>query len=128
MLIVLILGLVAGIGMVMVQCLWLTPRLDNRWFSVLFRTDFQSCSSAALYDSVVGKLFTLADATRVWPGHDYKGQSVSTIGWEKRHNARLANRSKEAFAALMAALDLPKPKLIDIAVPANQDLGLPHGA
>ena len=92
------------------------------------RTDFQSGSSAALFDSVVGKLFALPDATRVWPGHDYKGQSVSTIGWEKRHNARLANRSKEEFGALMAALNLPKPKLIDIAVPANQNLGLPHGA
>lgn len=92
------------------------------------RTDFQSGSSAALFDSVVGKLFTLPDTTRMWPGHDYKGQSVSTIGWEKRHNARLANRSKEDFSALMATLDLPKPKLIDIAVPANQNLGLPHGA
>ena len=92
------------------------------------RTDFQSGSSAALYDSVVGKLFGLPDATRMWPGHDYNGQSVSTIGWEKHHNARLANRSKEDFSALMAALNLPKPKLIDIAVPANQNLGLPHGA
>ncbi len=92
------------------------------------RTDFQSGSAAALYDSVAGKLFALPDATRMWPGHDYKGQSVSTIGWEKRHNARLANRSKEDFVVLMAALNLPKPKLIDIAVPANQNLGLPHGA
>ena len=91
------------------------------------RTDFQSGSAQALYDSVTGKLFALPDATRVWPGHDYKGQSVSTIGWEKRHNARLANRSKDDFCALMAALDLPKPRLIDIAVPANQNLGLPHG-
>ena len=92
------------------------------------RTDFQSGSSQALYDSVVGKLFALPDTTRMWPGHDYNGQSVSTIGWEKRHNARLANRGKEDFAALMAALNLPKPKLMDIAVPANQNLGLPHGA
>ena len=92
------------------------------------RTDFQSGSAAALYDSVVGKLFALPDATRLWPGHDYKGQSVSTIGWEKRHNARLAGRSKEAFVTLMGALNLPKPALIDIAVPANQNLGLPHGA
>lgn len=92
------------------------------------RTDFQSGSAAALYASVTGKLFTLPDATRVWPGHDYHGQSVSTIGWEKRHNARLANRSVEEFTILMAGLNLPKPKLIDIAVPANQNLGLPHGA
>lgn len=92
------------------------------------RTDFQSGSAQALYDSVTGTLFALPDATRVWPGHDYKGQSVSTIGWEKRHNARLANRNKDDFGVLMAALNLPKPKLIDIAVPANQNLGLPHGA
>ncbi|UUZ52685.1 MBL fold metallo-hydrolase [Massilia sp. H-1] len=80
------------------------------------RTDFQSGSAQALYDSVTDKLFTLPDATRVWPGHDYKGQSVSTIGWEKRHNARLANRSKDDFCALMATLNLPKPRLIDIVV------------
>ena len=92
------------------------------------RTDFQSGSAEALYDSVTRKLFALDDATRVWPGHDYKGQSVSTIGWERLHNARLANRTREDFVALMAALDLPRPRLIDIAVPANQNLGLMHGA
>jgi len=91
------------------------------------RTDFQSGSADALYDSVTRKLFALPDATRMWPGHDYKGQSVSTIGWEKRHNSRLANRSRDAFIQLMGELNLPKPKLIDVAVPANQNLGLPHG-
>lgn len=91
------------------------------------RTDFQGGSAAALFDSVHAKLFTLPDATRVWPAHDYKGQSVSTIGWERQHNARLAHRSKDDFVNLMAQLDLPKPKLIDIAVPANRNLGLPHG-
>lgn len=92
------------------------------------RTDFQSGSSDALYGSVTGKLFALPDETRVWPAHDYKGQTVSTIGWEKRHNARLSNRSLTDFRKLMSELDLPKPKLIDIAVPANQNLGLLHGA
>ena len=91
------------------------------------RTDFQSGSADALYDSVTGKLFALPDGTRVWPGHDYKGQSVSTIGWEKRHNRRLAQRSREDFVKLMGELNLPKPKLIDVAVPANRNLGLPHG-
>jgi glyoxylase-like metal-dependent hydrolase (beta-lactamase superfamily II) len=90
------------------------------------RTDFQGGSADALYDSVTRKLFALDDATRVWPGHDYKGQSVSSIGWERRHNARLANRSREDFVALMAALNLPRPKLIDVAVPANRNLGLAH--
>ena len=91
------------------------------------RTDFQSGSAGALYDSVTRKLFALPDATRIWPGHDYKGQSVSTIGWEKRHNSRLANRSRDAFIQLMGELNLPRPKLMDVAVPANQNLGLPHG-
>jgi len=92
------------------------------------RTDFQGGSAADLYDSVTGKLFALPDATRVWPAHDYKGQSVSTIGWEKRHNARLAGRGRADFVALMGKLDLPRPKLIDIAVPANRRLGLVHAA
>jgi glyoxylase-like metal-dependent hydrolase (beta-lactamase superfamily II) len=92
------------------------------------RTDFQSGSAEALYDSVTGKLFALPDATRLWPGHDYKGQSVSTIGWEKRHNARLANRSRADFVELMSKLDLPRPKMMDVAVPANRNLGVPHGA
>lgn len=91
------------------------------------RTDFQSGSAEALYDSVMQKLFTLPDGTLVWPGHDYKSRSVSTIAWEKNNNARLAGRGKQAFVELMAALNLPKPKLLDVAVPANQNLGLPHG-
>lgn len=92
------------------------------------RTDFQGGSSDALYDSVTSKLFALPDETHLWPGHDYKGQAVSTIGWEKRHNARLANRSREEFNELMSELNLPKPKLIDVAVLVNQNLGLAHGA
>ncbi|WP_436106446.1 MBL fold metallo-hydrolase [Massilia sp. LjRoot122] len=92
------------------------------------RTDFQSGSAESLYDSVTSKLFTLPDDTLMWPGHDYKGQAVSTIGWEKRHNARMVNRSRADFVQLMGELKLPKPKLIDVAVPANQNLGLPHSA
>jgi sulfur dioxygenase len=92
------------------------------------RTDFQSGSAETLYDSVTQKLFALPEATRVWPGHDYKGQSVSTIGWEKHHNARLANRSRADFVALMNALNLPRPRLMDVAVPANRNLGMPHVA
>jgi glyoxylase-like metal-dependent hydrolase (beta-lactamase superfamily II) len=91
------------------------------------RTDFQGGSAAALYDSITAKLFALPAATRVWPGHDYKGQSVSTIGWERAHNARVAGRSRDDFVTLMNGLNLPQPKLIDIAVPANRNLGLPHG-
>ena len=91
------------------------------------RTDFQGGSAAALYDSITATLFALPDGMRVWPGHDYKGQAVSTIGWEKTHNPRLAGRGRDDFVALMNGLNLPQPKLIDIAVPANRNLGLPHG-
>lgn len=91
------------------------------------RTDFQSGDAGALYDSVQRKLFTLPPVTRVYPAHDYRGNTVSTIGWEKRHNARLAGRERRAFVALMAELRLPKPRMIDVAVPANQLLGIPHG-
>ncbi|MDY7548329.1 MBL fold metallo-hydrolase [Glaciimonas sp. Gout2] len=92
------------------------------------RTDFQSGSADALYTSVTTKLFTLAEGTKVWPAHDYKGRSASTIGWEKVHNARLAGNNRTDFITLMESLHLPKPKLLDIAVPANQNLGLPHSA
>ncbi|TFW16049.1 MBL fold metallo-hydrolase [Massilia arenosa] len=91
------------------------------------RSDFQSGSASALYDSIVGKLFALPDDTLVWPGHDYRGQTVSAIGWEKAHNARVAGRSQDEFIELMGALNLPPPKMIEVAVPANQNLGLPHG-
>lgn len=92
------------------------------------RSDFQSGSAETLYDSVTTKLFSLPDHLIVWPGHDYKGRSASTIGWEKRNNSRLAARSKSEFVELMANLKLPPPKLIDVAVPANQNLGLPHAS
>jgi len=90
------------------------------------RTDFQGGDARALYHSITGKLFALPDDTRVWPGHDYQGRTVSSIGWEKRHNKRLAGRDCAEFAELMDKLDLPRPKLIDVAVPANRKLGLPQ--
>jgi sulfur dioxygenase len=92
------------------------------------RTDFQSGSADALYTSVTTRLFTLPGATRVWPAHDYKGHSASTIGWEREHNPRLANTGRAAFIELMANLQLPPPAMLDIAVPANRNLGLPHAA
>lgn len=88
------------------------------------RTDFQSGSADALYKSVHNKLFVLPDATRVWPGHDYHGRSVSTIGWERANNPRLANKDQASFVELMNNLHLPKPKMLDIAVPLNKNLGL----
>jgi glyoxylase-like metal-dependent hydrolase (beta-lactamase superfamily II)/rhodanese-related sulfurtransferase len=97
------------------------------------RTDFQSGSAEALYDSITLILFKLPDHTTVWPAHDYKGQAKSSIGYEKEHNPRLNDehgerRSRESFVALMNALHLPKPRLIDQAVPANMIMGLHHEA
>jgi sulfur dioxygenase len=90
------------------------------------RTDFQGGDAGALYDSINQKLFTLPDITRVFPGHDYRGNAVSTIGWEKRHNARLADRARADFIDLMGKLNLPRPKFMDIFVPANKRLGVRH--
>ena len=88
------------------------------------RTDFQSGDPGTLYDSITGRLFTLPEATRVYPAHDYHGRTVSTIGEEKRCNPRLARKTREEFVHLMNSLDLPKPRLLDVAVAANQRLGL----
>jgi sulfur dioxygenase len=92
------------------------------------RTDFQSGSADALYTSLTEVLFALPDATQVWPGHDYKGRTSSTIGQEKAHNNRIAGKTREQFIATMNALQLPKPRRIDEAVPANLWLGLRHDA
>jgi sulfur dioxygenase len=90
------------------------------------RTDFQSGSATDLYHSITQVLFALPDTTTVWPGHDYQGRTHSTIGAEKATNPRVAGKSEEAFVALMAALNLPKPRRIDEAVPANLTSGLRH--
>lgn len=92
------------------------------------RTDFQSGSAADLYRSITQVLFALPDDTTVWPGHDYKGRTHSTIGQEKQSNSRVAGRNQAEFEATMQALNLPKPKRIDEAVPANQSSGLRHDA
>ncbi|WP_413173191.1 MBL fold metallo-hydrolase [Anabaena azotica] len=87
------------------------------------RTDFQSGNAGAMYDAITQKLFTLPDATLVYPGHDYQGSMVSTIGEEKQWNPRLAGRTRDEFRELMANLNLPNPKKIMEAVPANQRCG-----
>lgn len=89
------------------------------------RTDFQNGSAAELYRSVTGKLFTLPDDHLVYPGHDYQGRRVSSIGQEKSRNPRLGgDRSQAEFEALMAELNLPYPKFIDHAVPGNRQCGV----
>ena len=89
------------------------------------RTDFQSGDAATGYDSITGKLFTLPDETKVYPGHDYKGQTVSTIGEEKQFNPRIGGgRSREEYIAIMNGLKLAKPARIEEAVPGNMACGL----
>jgi len=87
------------------------------------RTDFQGGDPGILYDSVIQKLFTLPDETLVYPGHDYQGQTVSTIGEEKRWNPRFLRRDRQEFIKLMNNLKLPNPKKMMEAVPANEHCG-----
>jgi sulfur dioxygenase len=88
------------------------------------RTDFQQGSAEKLFDSVYNKLFTLPDHTRVYPGHDYRGQTSSTIEMEKRFNPRLGlGKTKDNFVKIMADLKLDNPKKLHEAVPANMACG-----
>ena len=89
------------------------------------RTDFEQGDSTTLYHSITKKLFTIADDTIVYPGHDYAGFTTSSIGEEKALNPRLAdNKPKDEFMNIMDTLDIPKPKRIDVAVPGNLVCGL----
>ncbi len=88
------------------------------------RTDFQNGDPAAAYDSIFNKLLKLPDDTLVYPAHDYKGDTVSTIGEEKAFNPRLQVQSVEEYVEIMNNLNLPDPKMMDVAVPANLQVGL----
>ena len=88
------------------------------------RTDFQNGDPRAQYDSIFNKLMKLPDATLVYPAHDYKGETVSTIGEEKFFNPRLQIKSIDEYVDLMNNLNLPNPKMMDVAVPANMQIGL----
>ena len=92
------------------------------------RSDFQSGSAEMLFHSLTQVLFLLPDETIVWPGHDYQGRTHSTIGVEKRTNARVAGKSLAEFVAIMDGLHLPRPRRMDEAVPANLTSGLRHDA
>ena len=87
------------------------------------RTDFQNGDPRAQYESLFGRLLRLPDETLVYPAHDYKGETVSTIGEEKAFNPRLQVKSVEDYVALMNNLNLPNPKMMDVAVPANMRVG-----
>ena len=88
------------------------------------RTDFQNGDARMQYESLFGKLLRLPDETLVFPAHDYKGDTVSTIGEEKRYNPRLQVKSIDDYVTLMASLHLPNPKMMDVAVPSNMKIGL----
>src|SRR5207342_1269939 len=88
------------------------------------RTDFQNGDPRAQYDSIFGRLLKLPETTLVYPAHDYKGETVSTIGEERAFNPRLQVKSIQEYVDLMSSLDLPDPKMMDVAVPANMKIGL----
>jgi sulfur dioxygenase len=90
------------------------------------RTDFQNGDPHAQYDSIFGKLLRLPDDTLVYPAHDYKGDTVSTIAEERAYNPRLQVASLDAYVELMNNLKLANPKMMDVAVPANMRIGLPQ--
>lgn len=87
------------------------------------RTDFQNGDPAKSYDSITGRIFTLPDSTTVYPAHDYKGWTASSVGEEKRYNPRLAGKSRQEYIDIMNNLNLPDPKQMDVAVPANLSCG-----
>jgi sulfur dioxygenase len=88
------------------------------------RTDFQNGDARQQYDSIFGRLLKLPESTLVYPAHDYKGDTVSTIGEEKTYNPRLQVKSVDEYVELMNNLKLANPKMMDVAVPANMKVGL----
>jgi sulfur dioxygenase len=92
------------------------------------RTDFQQGDARLLYRSVHDRIFSLPDATAIYPAHDYRGRTSSTVGEEKRHNPRLGGgKSADAFAMIMSELKLAYPQKMAVAVPANLHCGVPRG-
>ena len=87
------------------------------------RTDFQGGDARRSWDSIVNKLFALPDDTTLYPGHDYKGRTSSSIGDEKRLNPRLAGKSRAEYVEIMNNLNLPNPRMMDVAIPANLSCG-----
>lgn len=87
------------------------------------RTDFQNGDPRKSWDSIHDKLFKLPDCTLVYPAHDYKGWTASSIAEEKHHNPRLVGKTREQYIDIMHSLNLPDPKMMDVAVPANLACG-----
>jgi glyoxylase-like metal-dependent hydrolase (beta-lactamase superfamily II) len=91
------------------------------------RTDFQNGDPGKSWDSITRTLFALPDDTTLYPAHDYKGWMSSSIGEERRFNPRLAGKTREQYIEIMNSLDLPDPKMMDVAIPANLACGLDAG-
>ena len=90
------------------------------------RTDFQQGDPRAMYRSVRAQIFTLPETCLLYPAHDYRGLTVTSVGEERRFNPRLGGEIGEGdFTGYMKNLDLPHPKKIDVAVPANLRCGRP---
>ena len=88
------------------------------------RTDFQNGDPYDSYNSIFERLLKLPENTLLYPAHDYNGNTVSTIGEEKKFNPRLQVNSAEEYVKIMNNLNLSNPKMMDVAVPANQQLGI----
>jgi glyoxylase-like metal-dependent hydrolase (beta-lactamase superfamily II) len=91
------------------------------------RTDFQNGDPGKSWDSITQTLFALSDDTTLYPAHDYKGWTSSSIGEERRFNPRLAGKTREQYIEIMNNLNLPDPKMMDVAIPANLACGLDAG-
>ncbi len=112
------------------HCLVMRDRVftgDTLLIGATGRTDFQGGDAAAQYDSLFERLLIMPDETLVYPGHDYKGRWVSSIGEEKALNPRLQAASSDEYVEIMANLKLAPPKLMAEAVPSNIALGMPPG-
>ena len=87
------------------------------------RTDFQSGDPKLSYESITQRIFTMDENTLVYPGHDYKGWTVSSVREEKHYNPRLAGKTLDEYVEIMNNLKLPNPKMMDAAIPANLACG-----
>lgn len=110
-------------------CLRVEGRLltgDTLLINATGRTDLHGGDAEVQFRSLHAKLLSLPDDTLIYPGHDYFGATLSTIGHERRHNPRLSDGDAGSYAARMAALDLPPPRAMRHAIPANLKLGRLH--